>query len=280
MKKYIIPILLFAVANGAGALSVDHSGSFGNVKDQGSLGLCHIFATVALLESEWFQENRNHAIFSEAYLGYHHIFGKNKSDAENTYSKILKLKKGQDYLLLKRRQTGHMAADLALAKSIGLKQVIETLPYNHLEKTIFELNNRLTINKDPNKGHPSFEKIGLRIHSWFDQWPVGDHRHWLSKLEYKKIERNQSGASLIEVIKEKIKCRPIAAIVSSQIWHQPGVHAIVLTGYDYEKKLFTTRNSFGRHSIFRKHQQLSEEILEKYTFEGGYIENPSLGCFK
>jgi hypothetical protein len=90
---------------------------------------------------------------------------------------------------------------------------------------------------------------------------------------------SSDGLSLLDRIKEKLKCRPVAIEVSSLIWNRSGFHAAVLVGFDPFKKQFILRNSWGRYSLLRKYERISEKVLEEHIVRTGYIENPSLDCF-
>ena len=50
-------------------------------------------------------------------------------------------------------------------------------------------------------------------------------------------------------------------------------------GHDPLNKQFIIRNSWGRASLFNRHEKIQEELILKNILDFGFLDNPNMPCF-
>lgn len=277
MKKFIPVTLSFLFISLASAQS-NFEQSWKGVRYQGTLGTCHIFAATALLEAEWANDFKEKRDFLEGYLSVRHILGKDEKEGETSLNLHYQLNTQSTVNWLKFKQAGWISESFKLAKEVGVIDEKEA-PYKEVETTFVDLDWQLSQGKGKDKEGRFYEKLNETIYRWYANWR-GRHHEWLQGLDYKKHEFPAlPRTELMKILKEKITCRPVGLEAKGSIWGVEGFHAVVVAGYNPKDKKFIIRNSWGRASLFKKHEQVSEDLIAEHIRSIGYIQNSGRECF-
>lgn len=103
---------------------------------QGNVGSCHTFATISLIEAEYWRATGNYINLSERDLFIRHFMGSQKNPPELLsahLNKALQGKVSDNYL-----EAGHISDDFKLATTFGISSEKE-LPYRPMLKTSVSL---------------------------------------------------------------------------------------------------------------------------------------------
>lgn len=230
---------------------IDHQDKWpaASIRNQGQIGSCHVFASTALVEAQYYLLTGKHKDLSERDLYYQHLFP--RTDDSSLKNDIL--------YFSKNNEGGWNEKDLNLFKQNGICSE-ETLPYDDLLrgdaedlydilKSDYNSKNQSMpslINEFSLKGHSSCLKERIDIKEQFKNY---------------QIENLSCGSDIKctkEVILKYLECNPLAVSVSGygammpKKWFQkllytPGAsgnHALVIAGYDCKEDEFIMRNSW------------------------------------
>lgn len=276
MKNLLIVLILSLLISPIWA-QANYEDSWKGTRNQGQIGTCHIFAAVALIEAEWANEFKVKADFSEGHLAINHILGKTEESATDRIKAFISVSGKNLPNFFKYFQGGWIASSFNLAKEIGIVEE-EDAPYKKVHDFFQSLSWKLSDPLSDRQKEAYFNKLDPYFYKWYSEWQ-GKHQDWLSKISYKSFNAKiYNKEQLLNLIKEKISCRPIGIEISSAIWGLPGNHAVVLVGHDPVKKHFLVRNSWGRAHLFTRHEKIAEDLILKHMINFGYLQNPNQEC--
>ena len=267
-----------------------------HIENQGEIGACHIFATVALIEAEYWRTTGQFIDLSERDLFIRHYSNGARSSNEIIADQLLAAT--QKKLPHNFNEAGYIDRDFVLAKKYGIASERE-LPYDSyfrtdipmavrnlrlyrdqlsLEASQLKLTKQWSRSEAQNKiqhSHAQLSRVSKALALPDSTVTRGWTRKWLTEYKVKRIKPKTSAQAKSLIISE-IAHRPVAVdltnsteITSNSRRYSTSYtrHSLVVSHYNPDTNQFTIRNSTCKGST-----KVSADSLSRGTYQLYYLE--------
>ena len=263
---------------------------------QGDIGACHIFATVALIEAEYWRSTGQFIDLSERDLFLRHYSNGARSSSEIIADQLIAAT--QKKLPQNFNEAGNVDRDFDLAKKYGIASERE-LPYDSYFSTDIAMavrslrHNRDQLSLEANQlkrtkqwsssvaqhkiqqSHDQLSRINKALALPHSTVTRGWTQKWLTGYQIKRVKPKTSSQAKSLII-SRLAHRPVAVDLSnsteiasnSQRFSTSYTrHSLVVSHYNPTTDQFTIRNSTRKGST-----KVSADILSRGTYKLYYLE--------